>query len=72
MKPGDIVTVYEDPLTEQRPWFTAKLLEVIIADSGIFEGRTQQFWKVRIKSGPRYRVEPGEDENAEVWILAPV
>jgi len=38
---GDIVMVYEDPVTEQKPEGKAELLKLIIP------GTDQEYWKVR-------------------------
>jgi len=65
MKAGDIVTIYADPLTEERPIDEAKLLKLEIENMGIWEGRTLQYWEVEGKSPE------GRDFLSHAKILAP-
>jgi hypothetical protein len=45
MKTGDIVTIYEDPVTCQKIEGDAELLELLMDDT------TMQYWHVRFKNG---------------------
>lgn len=46
MKPGDVVTIYQDPITRTKPEGKAVLLEMLSDNMGIYEGKTLQYWKV--------------------------
>ena len=51
MKVGDTVTVYEDPITELRPEGDVRLLELLTANQGNFDGRVLQYWSVEFLDG---------------------
>lgn len=51
MRPGDIVTIYLDPVTEQRPEGDAELVKQRELESGVFNygphTSTLEYWSVR-------------------------
>lgn len=65
MRVGDVVMVYEDPMTEKIPWMKAKLLKLVCPEWGWWEGRQLKRWEVRLT-----KVGLGEESITEVSILS--
>ena len=53
MKVGDVVTVYDDPITQTRSQGEAVLVHCEADDMGIYEGRRYQRWTVRFRGERR-------------------
>jgi hypothetical protein len=66
LKRGQIVTVYDDPLTEKLPCFQATLRTCRSRNLGVWEGRELQCWQV-IPKGEQFT----QPEIHEMNILAP-
>lgn len=52
MKKGDVVTIFEDPITETKPEGKATLIRLLDRDMGIWEGRQFKRWAVRFHDEP--------------------
>jgi hypothetical protein len=66
MKAGDVVLVYEDPVTEQTPEGKARLVKPVKGEWGVSEGRNLTRWAVRFLDEPgrtfeRFILEPSAD-----------
>jgi len=47
MKKGDVVMIYEDPVTEQKPEGPSELLKLISSDGQLDENSRLEIWKVK-------------------------
>lgn len=52
MKKGDIVTIYEDPITEKKPEGRARIICKFISDLGEVEGFTLARYEVEFLNEP--------------------
>lgn len=58
MRPGDVVTIYKDPLTETKREGEAKLVRKI-SERSFAQGQVEEQWLVRFK---------GERSTYQRWI----